>query len=621
MKKKILSLCMVVALAAMQAPAFVQAADVADGAVIWEETFEDKAVGANVMEDTEHWAKSERRGGNNGNYDYSAVIAGNDGHKYLKISASSSGAEWADSGSPTMGVASKPVTSMGLEAGDVFTVSYDFKMNDYDSDKMNAFEYYQSISRAYPDGGNIGNLTKDVYFYSQAKSGNETAMLTHTSQGTTLDNIFGTDARELPNTSLYTNGWNSLQWVVYPATTLHHGYAEMYLNGVYVGTITNRQGTESPVSLVVAIAPKSANDKETAIYLDNIKVVKGAANGTAMADTTNTVVNAVSLGFDDCDLSAKKLGIAQNTTVGYTNKYTDGNKENTTAVSMETSVAEFDSDINNTALKLCNAQETTKRTVSSNLDMYLTATPATKLYADGDKQEISFNFAFDGVTNEFQIKAGRIWSSTYDGNDSGCKMDDMLKVKDTYIDVAGNRISLDEKLPLNQWHNLRVVFTKGGSSTAYTVYLTRADGTVNVFTGTDSYTNFNGVAKCIISYNGTTDKIRGAWVDNFSIKSYIGGAAPATVSASDAIELVDNGDGTYTATAIVDNAAYADAALIVATYDGETFANAVVDNTAESASSLCKLSATISVTAGQVVKAMLWDGLTNINPILGAVTE
>ena len=77
MKKKILSLCMVVTLAAVQLPAIVQAAEFANGDVVWEETFEAKAVGADVMEDTEHWAKSEIRGTNNDMYDYSAKVATN----------------------------------------------------------------------------------------------------------------------------------------------------------------------------------------------------------------------------------------------------------------------------------------------------------------------------------------------------------------------------------------------------------------------------------------------------------------------------------------------------------------------------------------------------------------
>ncbi len=613
MKKKILSLCMVVALAAVQIPAFVQAAELADGDVVWEENFENKAVGANVMEDTEHWAKSEIRGTNNGQYDYSATVAGNDGHKYLEISANLK--DDGTSGGPTAGVVTKTVTEMGLAEGDVYTLSYDFKTELYNGYQT---DYYHSISCDYADKNNIGSMSKHVYFSHSADSDNVSSINTYSTQDDKLTSIFGSGVRSLPSADLYISGWNSLQWVVYPATDNHAGYAELYLNGVYEGTLTNREGT-APEALVLAMYMQSGAESGT-MYVDNIKVVKGAANGTAMAATTNTVVNAVTTGFEETDLANSVMpGVSQPSNTVKINNAKD-------YILFETAAGKSASDM---AMHIYNTQvaegETADSSSSENLEIFMNTNPSTKLYANGDSQEFSLDFAFDDVIQPFSITSGRMWSPDFkESNSSNYKAGNIVNVQQEKIKVGSIEFKLDEPLVSNTWYNLRLVLERGSSATPFKLYFTRADGTMQVFAG-DFYNHYKkdyaGITKCLIEYTCNTNKKRGVMIDNFSIKNYIGGATPETVTASDAIELVDNGDGTVTASTIVDNATNPDAVLIVATYDGDTFSNAVIGTAGESASTLCEITASISKTDGQVVKAMLWDGIDTINPLLDVVSK
>ena len=104
MRKKILSLCVAAVLAAMQIPVLVNA-ELNDGDVVWEEGFEEKAVGYNIIDD-EHWARAEVRGTDNGLVDFSAAVAGSEGHKYLKIDANIADNS-TRTGIPTAGVVTK----------------------------------------------------------------------------------------------------------------------------------------------------------------------------------------------------------------------------------------------------------------------------------------------------------------------------------------------------------------------------------------------------------------------------------------------------------------------------------------------------------------------------------
>lgn len=169
---------------------------------------------------------------------------------------------------------------------------------------------------------------------------------------------------------------------------------------------------------------------------------------------------------------------------------------------------------------------------------------------------------------------------------------------------------------------IRVLFTRGEQTTTNTatIYLTRDDGVVDSITmelGECVNGNgfFRGVREVWLHYKwNNVSAASGVWYDNFSIKSYIGGAAAPVLKADEAISL-DGADGAATASITYTENGKWRAKLILAVYDGNLLENVCFD-TESDINGLRELRAQLSnIGEGKKVKAMLFDDFTSLNAL------
>ncbi len=626
--KRILACMMAVAMTGAVMP-YMSSAALVGSEVVWEEGFEDKALGYNVIQDSAHWDRAQMRGGDAEKVTATATVEGTNGNKYLKLAASVNENETIVN-STTMITATKSMTELGLAENAPYTISYDFKTEKYNQAKMvsgpNITEYQQSLSST-PEFSNGGNPTTQLYFYHRASADNKETFLVHGDC-----KITGTAA---PSGDIYTNGWNSVQWVVHASANASEEYADLYLNGLYRGSLKNRRGTLARY-LVFGITLKSGV-QEGAVYIDNIKVING---DYTKADTAkNAMVTAINADFED--MVAKENGIDKDVTVMPGIAQPSYNYSTNNDSAYVTFAAENGFGRTDKALHISNTTVPEGVTVASkdtNMKFGLidnADVTSSKLYSPGDTQEITFDFAFDENAGPLAITAGRVHTenNTVTASD---KVEDLIRIEKETIKVKINTVSGStrtwhlEKNPLvsGKWYNIRVLFTRGEQTTTNTatIYLTRDDGVVDSITmelGECVNGNgfFRGVREIWLHYKwNNVSAASGVWYDNFSIKSYIGGAAAPVLKADEAISL-DVEDGTATASITYTENGKWGAKLILAVYDGKLLENVCFD-TESDINGLRKLSAQLrNIGEGKKVKAMLFDDFTSLNALRPVVEK
>lgn len=199
MVKVLLSLFTAVTALSAYVPAPVMAsAVISNGDVVWQESFEDCSVGSSVLNDADHWSCAEVRGSDASKINFTANIAGNSGHKYLKIGANVKDNQSVAKAAAVI-VGTNHMSSFGLEQDKDFTISYDFKSEFYNADTMysstnNKYtEYYHSVSDSsdYSDSASI-----QMFFHHKAAAANKTTFYTDTSgkASENLKRLCGSDA-------------------------------------------------------------------------------------------------------------------------------------------------------------------------------------------------------------------------------------------------------------------------------------------------------------------------------------------------------------------------------------------------------------------------------------------
>lgn len=629
--KKLLSLLMTLSLIPAHTPILVQSQTLADGDVVWEENFEDSKSGDLLLNDSEHWAKAEARGSDGSKINLSAVVAGNEGHKYLEISANVKDGETVAKAATAI-VGTQSMSSIGLEQDTDFTVSYDFKSALYDESTMCSnskyTEYYHSISDSsdYAD-----SPTLQMFFHHKAATGNKTTFFTDSSGKavTNLNRLCGSDV-SVPSGDLYTAGWNSIQWVVHASSTAQDSYADLYLNGVYRGSIAMREG-EFARCLVFGINFNPGIQSGT-LYIDNIKITKGAYDRTETA--SKTTVNALTTGFEECiaaENGSNDISVYPGLAQREGNRAVSGDSD---YITYETVAGAFGKSETDKALHITNTVIPSDTTVST--DSFLSfgfdwnGVSSTKLYETGDSQEISFDFAYDKIAGPLTISAGRLYSDTYTQSVS-TKVLNLIQITTDNISILNGDVVFDLIEPLNTetWYNARVIFSMGSDAdyNSVTVYLTRDNGSTEIFTEhLQNYSNkvggnitYRGIAQCWLHYkHDGFDKSKGVWYDNFTIKSYIGGETFPTPTDDERINMtLDKETGKVTAEAtVLKEGELWNGTLVLAVYDSEMVLKNIKLDPATDINGSHTFSVEADTVKNDTVKAMLIDGFGTMKPLL-----
>lgn len=600
-------------MAVSQAPVPAGANSLQEGEVVWEENFEDRTLGYEIVNDAAHWLRAEVRGTDNDKITLSAAVSGNEGHKYLKVSATQN-AERTQG--PTVILSTNAMSEMGLNADEPFTVSYDFKTGRYDGSVP---EYYHSISGS---DNYSNNAQKQMYFRHKLENGNTTAFYNDGKMAAAVQSI--DSSRAVPSGTIYPAGWNSLQWVVHASSTPGASYAELYLNGTYSGTLALTNSGEFARYLVFGICMKSGVESAE-LYLDNIKITKGAY--TKQATAKNAVVNAVTTGFEE--VAASKNGANDVSVPPVISQPEDQVKivNDSEYMTFETAANQFGKAENDMALHIQghNASGVSNVPTDSRIEMYFENNKSTKLYETGDSQEISFDFAYDNVV-------GPITITPYLYNDDcsdKIKAVSMIEVKQDRVNVLGKTFTLGDALKIQTWYNVRVILTMGtgAADNSVTVYLTNGDKTEIFTADLDNYsskvggnTKFRGFQQCWIHYKHENyDKDKGVWYDNFSIKSYIGGASYPVISQSGQIDVSSDANSVTAKALVINDGGGAKEALILAVYreaDGNVVLDNIVFDCISGGAAAYSLSCTADVPDDGFAKAMLWDGVDSMKSIL-----
>ncbi|MBP3361281.1 MAG: hypothetical protein J6N52_10535 [Clostridia bacterium] len=633
--KKILSLITVLSLVASLTGFNIAKAEVQDGEILYEETFDKVALNTDLLSyDPGHWSRMEARGSEGSKVNVSARINGSsNGNRYLNFDASLKDGETITNAA-SMILGTNALTSFGLGQDEDFTLSYDFMNKSYNEKTMynastkKTTEYFQSISGSnnYSD-----NATSQMYWYHKAAANNKTMIFTHSSQLTNLIAACGDSSRTIAASTLYTGGWNSIQYVVHASTEAKKGYCEVYLNGLYIGSLGFRNGDFA--RYLVFNINFNQGICEGGYYLDNIVLRKGAYE---KQDTAKyCTVNNLTTGFDE--VSNVPKGNSSVISMPHLNQpsssFVCGNTSD--YVSIKSENCAFGGDSNNKALHITN--EPVPSGVSVSKDTYLgfsfegTGLKSTsKTYDSGDSQMISFDFAFDENAGPIALTAGRLYADDYTVS-SATKVKNLVLITQNSIKFLGgkNVYTFKKQLDTETWYNIKILFTTGSADdfNSVTIYLTREDGTVETYTDhlsaysdvVNNNTLFHGMQQFWLHYDYGTyaDGSYGVWYDNVSVKTFIGGNkySHQAEGKDDGIVLsVDKETNIVTGTVDYDMT-HSNVALILAGYDPSGRLDRVDVDQCTAASGKHTFTASLKGEINYTIKAFLFD-LNTLKPLM-----
>ena len=488
---------------------------------VWTENFDQMPVGSALLDNCDQW---EYAGTNSEKLKGAATIQGDEKNRYLQIELENPDREDVATGGYYV-VSSKKISQFGLEENADFTVSYDLKFAPYDEATgayNNKFaEYYYGLA----DSASGIKAYSTLYAY-QVVNQNDTSTPT-----------FYTDVVEsvAPEAKLYLKTWNTIQYVVHASPFAGESTADLYVNGIYCTTVQIRGDRDefvNRISFGINLNPGITAGK---MYVDNIRLQPGSFPKQEYGD--HCAVNVLDVDFTG--MEAAENGDADISVLPpfKGNKLALGNDSANTV--FESVKGVFGKAANDTSLHIYN----TVPGGSVNNDANLTATLNTDislLHNPGEKQEISFSFAFE-ETEVMKAAHVAVTTKAYI-NGVETKYLNTFYITPDRVELFNGayRFHLQAPLSPEKMYQFRAIITAGDGAGEYNKISLYLDNTpvVDTITGETivdwdienlGETMFGGVSQLWLHYQMKTyTQLSGVYFDDVKIVNYLGNVEPET---------------------------------------------------------------------------------------------